>query len=181
LLFFPVELVDFQRAETFRMPSKLIERYKKTAPMCYKRLSNSVAGSAQACVGISNELNDVGMQISCMHPALNLLGTEFYAMYSALKDLQFVLDSPVCHGNVTKTIKCVQEVCHKVADQVRDIVQGSNIWSVVASDDINDRLHALAISLQEQQMTLELLTIVMASVDPNLDGPSVLHHYNYLR
>ena len=65
-LFFPIELVSSQHAEAFRMPSKLIERYKKTAPMCYKRLSNSVAGSAQACVGISNELNDIGMQVSCM-------------------------------------------------------------------------------------------------------------------
>jgi hypothetical protein len=36
--------------QAFKMPSKLIKRYKETAPMCYQRLSNSVAGSAQACV-----------------------------------------------------------------------------------------------------------------------------------
>jgi hypothetical protein len=63
------------------MPSQLIKRYKETAPMCYQRLDNSVAGYAQACVVISNELRDVGMLHA--YPALNFLGNEFYAMYNA--------------------------------------------------------------------------------------------------
>jgi hypothetical protein len=69
------------------MPSQLIKRYKETAPMCYQRLGNSVAGYAQACVVISNELRDIGMLHACMHPALNFLGDQFYAMCSALEDM----------------------------------------------------------------------------------------------
>jgi hypothetical protein len=149
--------------------------------MCYQRLSNSVAGSAQVCMAISNELRDGGMLLACMHPALNFLGNEFYAMYSALKDMRCVLDSPVCHDNARMTVKCVQTMCQQVADQVRDVTQRAETWTVLAPYCTNDKLHALAISLQEHQMTLNFLAIVMASVDSELDGPLVHWQYRCLR
>jgi len=149
--------------------------------MCYQRLRNSVDGSAQACVVISNELRDVGMLTACMHPALDHLENEFYAMYSALKDIRCVLDSPVCHDNARTTVKYVQAMCQQVADQVRDVTRRAETWTVVAPDCTNDKLRALAISLQEHQMTLELMTIVMAAVDFELKGPLVLCQYRCLR
>jgi hypothetical protein len=44
------------------------------------------------------------------------------------------------------------------------------MWSVVAPDQMNNGLYALAISLQEQQMTIELLTVVTAFVDSMIYG-----------
>jgi hypothetical protein len=143
-------------------------------------LSNSVIGSAWACLGISNEINDVGMHYTCMHPAFGLLQSEFCAMHNALIDLPFILDTPVWHMNATMTVKRVQEAVQKVAYQVQDVIRRSQIWTVVAPDYVNDRLHSLAISLQEQQMTLELLTVIMAFVDFELHGPAVLQHYRHV-
>jgi hypothetical protein len=177
--FFLIEFLHFE-LENFKMPSELIKRHEITVSRCYKRLSNSVIGSAWACLGISNEINDVGMHYTCMHPAFGLLQSEFCAMHNALKDLPFILDTPVWHMNATMTVKRVQEAVQKVAYQVQDVIRRSQIWTVVAPDYVNDRLHSLAISLQEQRMTLELLTVIMAFVDSELHGPAVLQHYRHV-
>jgi hypothetical protein len=134
-------------------------------------LEISVSGSAWACLGISNELRDAGMQFTCMHSVYELLESEFRTMQKALNDIKCIDGTPIWHDNAATTIKCVQEACHKVAAQVRDTIQGHQMWSVVAPDQMYDGLYALAISLQEQQMTLELLTVVVAFVNSMLHGP----------
>jgi hypothetical protein len=162
------------------MPSELIARHRTTVARCYKRLSNSVIGSAGACLGISNGIRDANMYNTCMHPAIGLLQSEFCAMHDALKDLQFILDTRIWHDNATTTVKHVQEAIQKVAYQVRDVIRKKQIWTVITPDWMNDRLHALAISLQEQQMTVELLTVIMAFVDSKLHGPAALQHYRHI-
>jgi hypothetical protein len=162
------------------MPSELIARHRTTVVGCYKRLNNSVIGSAGACLGISNEIRDAGTHNTCMHPAIGLLQSEFYAMHDALKDLQFILQTPVWHDNATTTVKHVQEAVQKIAYQVRDVIRRNQIWTVITPDWLNDRLHALAISLQKQQMTIELLTVIMAFVNPKLHGPAALQHYQHI-
>ncbi|KAH0373917.1 hypothetical protein KCU65_g235, partial [Aureobasidium melanogenum] len=141
------------------MPSELIKKYGQTIPICYDRLYNSVIGSAQACSRISDELLESGMQrqTACMQPAVGLLQSEFSAMHYALKDLQFVVGSLVWHDNATATVKC--------------------IWHVVTPDHLNDKLHALVITLQEQQMTLELLIVVMAFFDTSINAPPAVRQY----
>lgn len=161
------------------MPSELIKKYRQTRPICYDRLYNSVIGSAQACSRISDELLETGMQrqTACMQPALGLLQSEFLAMHYALRDLQFVVGSLVWHDNAKTTVKCVQRVCHQVGNQLRDVIQASQIWHVVTPDHLNDKLHALVMTLKEQQMTLELLIVVMAFFYPNINAPPALRQY----
>ncbi|KAG9561405.1 hypothetical protein KCU71_g8364, partial [Aureobasidium melanogenum] len=161
------------------MPSELIKKYRQTVPKCYNRLYNSVIGSAQACSRISDELLETGMQrqTACMQPALGLLQAEFLAMHYALRDLSFIVGTPEWHDNATTTVKCVQRVCHQVGNQLRDIIQASQIWHVVTPDHINNKIHALVITVQEQQMALELLIAVMAFVDPRINAPPVLRQY----
>ncbi|KAH0352118.1 hypothetical protein KCU81_g2016, partial [Aureobasidium melanogenum] len=141
------------------MPSELIQKYRQTISICYDKLYNSVIGSAQACSRISDELLETGMQrqTACMQPALGLLQSEFSAMHYALRDLQFVVGSQVWHDNATTTVKC--------------------IWHVVTPDHLADKLHALVITLQEQQMTLELLIVVMAFFDPSINAPPAVRQY----
>jgi hypothetical protein len=91
-------------------------------------------------------------------------------MHMTLKDIRCIHQTPIWNVNAAMTIKCVQETCHTVADQVRDTIQGYQMWSVVAPDQMNNGLYALAISLQEQQMTIELLTVVTAFVDSMIYG-----------
>jgi hypothetical protein len=100
------------------MPSELTARHRATVARCCKRLSNSVIDSAGACLGMSNEIRDIGMHKTCMHPAIGLLQSEFCAMHNALKDLQFILDTPVWHDNAITTVKYVQEAVQNVAYQV---------------------------------------------------------------
>ncbi|CAD0090770.1 unnamed protein product [Aureobasidium mustum] len=147
--------------------------------MCYERLRNSVTGSAQACSRISDELLETSMQrqTACMQPAFGLLQAEFLVMHYTLRDLQCALGTSKWHENATVTVKCVQEVCQQVSNQFRDIIQASQIWDIVTPDHINDKLHALAITLQEQQMTVELLIVVMAFFDYSITAPSVIYQY----
>lgn len=147
--------------------------------MCYKRFWNSVIGSAQACSRISDELLETGMQrqTACMQPAFDLLQAEFLAMHYTFRDLQFVVGTSVWHDNATTTVKCVQELCQQVVYQFRDTIRASQIWNIVAHDHIIDKLHALVITLQEQQMTLELLIVVMAFFDAGIVAPSAIHQY----
>ncbi|KAG9960065.1 hypothetical protein KCU61_g6955, partial [Aureobasidium melanogenum] len=161
------------------MPSELIKKYRQTVPKCYNRLYNGVIGSAQACSRISDELLETGMQrqTACMQPALGLLQAEFLAMHYALRDLSFIVGTPEWHDNAATTVKCVQRVCHQVGNQLRDIIQASQIWHVVTPDHINNKIHALVITVQEQQMALELLIAVMAFVDPRINAPPVLRQY----
>ncbi|KAH0260355.1 hypothetical protein KCU91_g14673, partial [Aureobasidium melanogenum] len=161
------------------MPSELIKKYRQTVPKCYNRLYNGVIGSAQACSRISDELLETGMQrqTACMQPALGLLQAEFLAMHYALRDLSFIVGTPEWHDNATTTVKCVQRVCHQVGNQLRDIIQASQIWHVVTPDHINNKIHALVITVQEQQMALEFLIAVMAFVDPRINAPPVLRQY----
>lgn len=162
-----------------RMPSKLVRQYTQTVPMYYERLRNSVIGSAEACSRISDELLETRMQrqIACMHPAFSLLQTEFLAMHYILKKFQYIVETLMWHDYATTTVECVQQVCQQVANETRDMIRASQIWNVVAFDHINDRLHASVVTLQEQQMTLELLIVVMAFFDFRIDIPSVTHQY----
>ncbi|KAG9596745.1 hypothetical protein KCU77_g3972, partial [Aureobasidium melanogenum] len=126
------------------MSSELIKKYRQT---CYDRLYNSVTESAQACSRISGELLRTGMQ-----PALGLLQNEFHDIHYALRDLRFIVETPVWHDNATTTVKCVQRVCHQVVNQLRGIIPARHIWNVIAPDHTNDRLYALAITPQEQEI-----------------------------
>ncbi|KAG9655008.1 hypothetical protein KCU64_g6830, partial [Aureobasidium melanogenum] len=141
------------------MSSELIKKYRQT---CYDRPYNSVIPSSQACSRISGELLETGMQrqTACMQPALGLLQNEFHDMHYALRDLRYIVGTLVWHDNATTTVKCVQR-----------------IWNVIAPDCTNDRLYALAITLQEQQMVLELLILVMAFFDAGIVVPSVIHQH----
>ncbi|KAG9754295.1 hypothetical protein KCU73_g5692, partial [Aureobasidium melanogenum] len=158
------------------MSSELVKKYRQT---CYDKLYNSVIGTAQACSRISGELlvTDMQRQTPCVQPALGLLQNEFHDMHYALRDLRFIVGTPVWHDNATTTVKCVQRVCHQVVNQLRGIIPASQIWNVIASDHINDGLHALVITLQEQQMVLELLILVMAFFDAGIVVPSVIHQH----
>lgn len=162
------------------MPSELIRRHRTTISLCHKRLQNSVIGTAYACLAISNEIRDSGMEYTYLHSSFRLLESEFCAMYNVLKDVPFILDTMVWDHNASTTVRRVQEVCQQVAWQVRDVMRRSQVWVVVAPDHVGDRLNALAVLLQEQQMTLELLTVVMAFVDPKISGPAVLQHYRHI-
>ncbi|KAH0400275.1 hypothetical protein KCU89_g5353, partial [Aureobasidium melanogenum] len=155
---------------------ELIKKYRQT---CYDRLYNSVIGSAQACSRISGELLETSMQrqTTCMQPALGLLQNEFHDMHYALRDLRFIVGTRVWHDNATITVRCVQRVCHQVVIQLRGIISDNQIWKVIAPDHINDKLHALVITLQEQQMVLELLILVMAFFDAGIVVPSVIHQH----
>ncbi|KAH0165046.1 hypothetical protein KCU67_g4896, partial [Aureobasidium melanogenum] len=155
---------------------ELIKKYRQTY---YDRLYNSVIGSAQACSRISGELLETSMQrqTACRQPALGLLQNEFHDMHYALRDLRFIVGTPVWHDNATITVRCVQRVCHQVVIQLRGIIPDNQIWKVIAPDHTADRLYALAITLQEQQMVLELLILVMAFFDAGIVVPSVIHQH----
>jgi len=163
------------------MPSILVQRYKNTVPACYNRLKNSVAGSAQACMDISRSLGHPGGNAACTRAALDLLSCEFLGIHEVFQDLVSMVDDTIWHENAMTTVKHTQKVCQQVADQARDIVRRTHNWTVVVPDHINDKLHALAISLQEQQITLHLLTTVMVFVDPWVFRPRLLESYRITR
>lgn len=144
------------------MPSALMfQRQKGTIPICRQRLNNSVAGSAEICMNISESLSCSSKNAACIRAELELLSSTFDDMRNAFEEVNSLMDISTWHDNATTTVKHAQKVCQQVADQVRDIIRGIHDWTVVAPDHISDNLDALAISLQEQEITLGLLMWVL--------------------
>ncbi|KAG9516855.1 hypothetical protein KCV07_g6567, partial [Aureobasidium melanogenum] len=87
-----------------------------------------------------------------------------------------------CYDRLYNSVIGSAQACSRISGELLETSMQrqtayNQIWKVIAPDHINDKLHALVITLQEQQMVLELLILVMAFFDAGIVVPSVIHQH----
>jgi hypothetical protein len=136
-------------------------------------LGSSLLGSAAACLGIAHrirESDDFATANKCIVSSLIPLADEFYGIHSAFGDVWRTWSHPISRAfwteNATATVKHVQHVVQEVAFGLRDMTHQCKAWDVVVPESVYYDIQAFLISLQRQQLILNLLVLIMYVLSP---------------
>jgi hypothetical protein len=137
-------------------------------------LGASLLGSAAACLGIAHrirESDDFAAANKCIVSSLIPLADEFYGIHSAFGDIWRTWSHPTSRTfwtqNATTTVKHVQDVVQEVAFGLRDMTHQCKAWNVVVPERVYYDIQAFLISLQRQQLILNLLVLIMYVLSPS--------------
>ena len=137
------------------------------------RLYASLTRSAAACVEIGHQIkhsHSIKKSTACIQFGLDYLGDEFYGMRSAFQEIKHAWAHPTGQrlwtANATATVKHAQQVAQDVAKALRDVIRECDTWDVMAPDHFHYQLQAFEIFLQKQELTLNLLGMVIYVVSP---------------
>jgi hypothetical protein len=142
-------------------------------------LGTSLLGSASACLEIGHRVRyneDFVTATRCIGSSLLPLTDEFYGMYSAFRDIQCTWSHPISRTfwteNATNTVRAVQQAVQEVASGLRDITLECKAWDVVVPDRVYYELQGFQVTLQRQQLIINLLVLIMYVLSPS-EGPGL--------
>jgi hypothetical protein len=99
-------------------------------------------------------------------------------MHSAFRDIQCTWSHPISRTfwteNATNTVRAVQEAVQEVASGLRDITLECKAWDVVVPDRVYYELQGFQVTLQRQQLIINLLVLIMYVLSPS-EGPGLCH------
>lgn len=136
-------------------------------------LGASLLGSAAACLEIAHRIRrtDFATATMCILSSLLPLADEFYGIHLAFLDIQRTWTHPISRRfwteNATTTIKDVQNVVQDVARNLRDMTHQCKAWDIVVPESLYYGIQGFLISLQRQQLVLNLLVLIMYVLSPS--------------